>query len=114
WSSDVCSSDLGRTSQPAQGAVQPSHAEGDRPAGASGGSSEGPQEHRAGQDGAERKDQIGRRALSEQNKVVRTRTGKVVSDKVDKTGPVITERYAKDRMYGRLLRRSARLRRRDE
>jgi len=52
--------------------------------------------------------------MSEQNKVVRTLTGKVVSDKMDKTVSVIIERYVKHPMYGKFVRRSTKLLAHDE
>lgn len=52
--------------------------------------------------------------MSEQSKVVRTLTGKVVSDKMDKTVSVIIERYVKHPMYGKFVRRSTKLLAHDE
>lgn len=47
--------------------------------------------------------------MSEEKKVVRTLTGKVVSDKMDKTISVRIERYVKHPMYGKYVRRSTKL-----
>lgn len=40
------------------------------------------------------------------NKTVRTLTGKVVSDKMDKTVVVLVERTVKHPLYGKIIRRS--------
>ncbi|CUA83945.1 MULTISPECIES: 30S ribosomal protein S17 [Gulbenkiania] len=41
-----------------------------------------------------------------ESKVVRTFTGKVVSDKMDKTVTVLVERKVKHPIYGKVIRRS--------
>lgn len=52
--------------------------------------------------------------MSEENKVVRTLTGKVASNKMDKTISVTIERYVKHPMYGKFVRRSTKLFAHDE
>lgn len=52
--------------------------------------------------------------MSEQKKVVRTLTGKVASNKMDKTISVVIERYVKHPMYGKFVRRSTKLLAHDE
>ena len=52
--------------------------------------------------------------MSEVKKVVRTLTGKVVSDKMDKTISVRIERYVKHPMYGKYVRRSTKFMAHDE
>ncbi len=52
--------------------------------------------------------------MSEEKKVVRTLTGKVVSDKMDKSISVVIERYVKHPMYGKFVRRSTKLLAHDE
>ena len=44
--------------------------------------------------------------MSETNKVVRALTGKVVSDKMDKTVVLLVERKVKHPMYGKVMIRS--------
>ena len=44
--------------------------------------------------------------MSETNKVVRALTGKVVSDKMDKTVVVLVERKVKHPIYGKVIRLS--------
>ena len=51
---------------------------------------------------------------SEQQKKVRTITGKVVSDKMDKTITVLVERRVKHPLYGKYLTRSTKLHAHDE
>lgn len=52
--------------------------------------------------------------MSEEKKVVRTLTGKVASNKMDKTISVVIERYVKHPMYGKFVRRSTKLLAHDE
>lgn len=52
--------------------------------------------------------------MSEENKVVRTLTGRVASNKMDKTISVVIERYVKHPMYGKFVRRSTKLLAHDE
>lgn len=47
-------------------------------------------------------------------KVVRTLTGKVVSDKMDKSIVVLIERRVQHPLYGKLIRRSTKLHAHDE
>jgi small subunit ribosomal protein S17 len=51
--------------------------------------------------------------MSEQ-KTVRTATGRVVSDKMDKTITVLVERQVKHPLYGKYIRRSTKLKAHDE
>ncbi len=48
------------------------------------------------------------------NKVVRTATGRVVSDKMDKTVTVLVERVVKHPLYGKVMRRSNKFHAHDE
>lgn len=52
--------------------------------------------------------------MSEVSKVQRTRMGQVVSDKMDKTITVLTERRVKHPVYGKYVRRSTKLHVHDE
>lgn len=52
--------------------------------------------------------------MSEEKTVVRTLTGKVASNKMDKTISVTIERYVKHPMYGKFVRRSTKLLAHDE
>lgn len=52
--------------------------------------------------------------MSEEKKVVRTLTGRVASNKMDKTISVVVERYVKHPMYGKFVRRSTKLFAHDE
>lgn len=52
--------------------------------------------------------------MSEENKVVRTLTGRVASNKMDKSISVVIERYVKHPMYGKFVRRSTKLMAHDE
>ena len=52
--------------------------------------------------------------MSETNKVVRTLTGKIVSDKMDKTVVVLVERKVKHPIYGKVIRRSKKFHAHDE
>lgn len=47
-------------------------------------------------------------------KIVRTLTGRVVSDKMDKTVTVLVERQVKHPLYGKLIRRSKKYHAHDE
>ncbi len=49
-----------------------------------------------------------------EDKVLRTVTGKVVSNKMDKTATVLVERQVKHPMYGKYLRRSTKFKVHDE
>lgn len=48
------------------------------------------------------------------DKVVRTLTGRVVSDKMDKTVTVLVERRVKHPLYGKVIRRSKKFHAHDE
>jgi small subunit ribosomal protein S17 len=48
------------------------------------------------------------------NKVIRTVTGRVVSDKMDKTVTVLVERSVKHPLYGKIVRRSNKFHAHDE
>jgi len=52
--------------------------------------------------------------MSEENTVVRTLTGRVSSNKMDKSISVVIERYVKHPMYGKFVRRSTKLMAHDE
>ena len=52
--------------------------------------------------------------MSETTKIVRTLTGKVVSDKMDKTVTVLVERKVKHPLYGKIIRRSKKYHAHDE
>ena len=52
--------------------------------------------------------------MSEQNKAVRTTTGKVISNKMDKTVTVLVERREKHPVYGKYITRSSKLHAHDE
>ena len=47
--------------------------------------------------------------MSEENKLVRTLTGQVVSDKMDKSAVVLVERRVRHPLYGKYIRRSTKL-----
>ncbi|WP_252177323.1 30S ribosomal protein S17 [Endozoicomonas sp. 4G] len=49
-----------------------------------------------------------------EDKKVRTLTGKVVSDKMDKTVTVLIERRVKHPLYGKIVKRSTKLHAHDE
>ena len=49
-----------------------------------------------------------------ENSIVRTVTGRVVSDKMDKTITVLVERQVKHPLYGKYVRRSTKLHAHDE
>ena len=53
-------------------------------------------------------------AKVKENKVVRTATGRVVSDKMDKTVTVLVERVVKHPLYGKVMRRSNKFHAHDE
>ena len=52
--------------------------------------------------------------MSEEKKAQRTITGRVVSDKMDKTVTVLIERLVKHAVYGKYIRRSTKLHVHDE
>ena len=52
--------------------------------------------------------------MSEENKVVRTLTGRVVSDKMEKSAVVLVERRVRHPLYGKYIRRSSKLHVHDE
>lgn len=52
--------------------------------------------------------------MSESSKVVRSLTGKVVSDKMDKTVVVLVERKVKHPLYGKVIRKSKKFHAHDE
>lgn len=52
--------------------------------------------------------------MSEENKVARTVTGRVVSDKMDRTITVLIERKVKHPLYGKFIKRSTKLHAHDE
>ncbi|MGD2112320.1 MAG: 30S ribosomal protein S17 [Gammaproteobacteria bacterium] len=52
--------------------------------------------------------------MSETNQIIRTVTGKVISDKMDKTATVLIERRVKHPVYGKYIRRSTKLHVHDE
>ena len=47
--------------------------------------------------------------MSEENKVVRTLSGQVISDKMDKSAVVLVERRVRHPLYGKYIRRSTKL-----
>jgi small subunit ribosomal protein S17 len=52
--------------------------------------------------------------MSETNQTIRTTTGRVISDKMDKTATVLIERKVKHPVYGKYIRRSTKLHIHDE
>ena len=52
--------------------------------------------------------------MSEESKLVRTLTGRVVSDKMDKSAVVMVERKVRHPLYGKYIRRSTKLHIHDE
>lgn len=52
--------------------------------------------------------------MSETNQTIRTVTGKVISNKMDKTATVLIERKVKHPVYGKYIRRSTKLHVHDE
>jgi small subunit ribosomal protein S17 len=52
--------------------------------------------------------------MNEQAKTVRTLTGRVVSDKMDKSAVVMVERQVRHPLYGKYIRRSTKLHVHDE
>jgi small subunit ribosomal protein S17 len=47
--------------------------------------------------------------MSEESKLIRTLTGQVVSDKMDKSAVVLVERKVRHPLYGKYVRRSTKL-----
>jgi small subunit ribosomal protein S17 len=52
--------------------------------------------------------------MSETNETIRTATGTVISDKMDKSATVLIERKVKHPVYGKYIRRSTKLHIHDE
>ena len=52
--------------------------------------------------------------MSEEGKLIRTLTGRVVSDKMDKSAVVMVERKVRHPLYGKYIRRSTRMHIHDE
>lgn len=52
--------------------------------------------------------------MSENNKIIRTKQGVVVSDKMDKTVTVLIERKVKHPIYGKYIKRSTKIHAHDE
>lgn len=52
--------------------------------------------------------------MSEESKLIRTLTGRVVSDKMDKSAVVMVERKVRHPLYGKYIRRSTRMHIHDE
>ncbi len=52
--------------------------------------------------------------MTEQSKTVRTLTGRVVSDKMDKSAVVMVERQVRHPLYGKYIRRSTKVHIHDE
>ena len=52
--------------------------------------------------------------MSETNQTIRTVTGRVIGDKMDKTATVLIERKVKHPVYGKYIRRSTKLHIHDE
>lgn len=52
--------------------------------------------------------------MSEQEKLLRTETGRVVSNKMDKTVTVLIERKVRHPLYGKYVRKSTKLHAHDE
>jgi len=52
--------------------------------------------------------------MSEEKKLLRTETGRVVSNKMDKTVTVLIERRVKHPLYGKYVRKSTKLHAHDE
>jgi small subunit ribosomal protein S17 len=52
--------------------------------------------------------------MSEQQQVARTVSGRVVSDKMDKTVTVVVERMERHPIYGKYIRRSTKIHAHDE
>jgi len=52
--------------------------------------------------------------MNEQAKTVRTITGRVVSNKMDKTITILVERLVKHPLYGKFIKRSTKLHSHDE
>jgi small subunit ribosomal protein S17 len=52
--------------------------------------------------------------MTDQKNIARTKTGRVVSDKMDKTITVLVERRVKHELYGKYLTKSSKLKAHDE
>jgi small subunit ribosomal protein S17 len=52
--------------------------------------------------------------MSEENKLVRTLAGRVISDKMEKSAVVLVERRVQHPLYGKYIRRSTKLHIHDE
>jgi small subunit ribosomal protein S17 len=52
--------------------------------------------------------------MSEESKLIRTLTGRVVSDKMDKSAVVMVERKVRHPLYGKYIRRSTKMHIHDE
>jgi small subunit ribosomal protein S17 len=52
--------------------------------------------------------------MSEEGKLIRTLTGRVVSDKMDKSAVVMVERKVRHPLYGKYIRRSTKMHIHDE
>ena len=52
--------------------------------------------------------------MSSEDKVLRTQTGSVISDKMDKSATVLTERKVKHPLYGKYIKKSTKLHVHDE
>ena len=52
--------------------------------------------------------------MSEDSKLIRTLTGRVVSDKMDKSAVVMVERKVRHPLYGKYIRRSTKMHIHDE
>jgi small subunit ribosomal protein S17 len=52
--------------------------------------------------------------MSEENNLIRTLTGRVVSDKMEKSAVVLVERRVRHPLYGKYIRRSTKLHIHDE
>ncbi|MBT3203120.1 MAG: 30S ribosomal protein S17 [Gammaproteobacteria bacterium] len=52
--------------------------------------------------------------MSSEDKVLRTQTGSVISDKMDKSATVLIERKVKHPLYGKYVRKSTKLHIHDE
>jgi small subunit ribosomal protein S17 len=52
--------------------------------------------------------------MTDQKSIARTKTGRVVSDKMDKTITVLVERRVKHELYGKYLTKSSKLKAHDE
>jgi small subunit ribosomal protein S17 len=52
--------------------------------------------------------------MNEEKELIRTQTGRVVSDKMDKSAVVLVERRVRHPLYGKYIRRSTKLHVHDE